>query len=498
MVVSAYTPSVLSARTGAGISGGLGEGWSSRRSLRCFRTHALAALLVFLAALYANTGTLVPMALTGGCLVDNQTGYIYNSDLSLHLNNTKWLLGRIATEQVDFMILRRVLWHLLVAPFFVILGWDRGGFVLNVLLHAGAFLFFAVSGRSLYGERATIWMLWLLATFPAVGYFFTDMSYAIIVPACLVFMVLIEHLNRANSWRRIAALSLAAGVLCLGYDLAVFFAPAVLVLFGARRRWGQALMSAALILLPLSLWMLILKLGYGQGMKNPNSSVYFNALLAYRDFLSWEAFRRSLGGLPATMAKVTAYATYTHLTILAAACLLANVALRLCRWRSVESALLLPGLTLMAFANLAPQIPNDRMVGWMLRGPEIARIYLPIFMALLLIGGRMLGAAVESGGGLRWSALFAGGACVVANGFVCFGLLFGNPGGFAARRHGEFYGWHSPSHVDPRLQFLGRRPFGFRRPVAALDGMLEGDARRTMRMIDHKAMGEAQPAQSGR
>lgn len=437
------------------------------------------ALLLLLLMLYLNTGTLIPMALTGLASVVPDTGYVYSDDYHFVTGLANWLLGRADANEVDFFEARRILWNLLALPFHATLGVAKGTFVFNFLLYGSALLVFAWQGRRLFGARSTLWMLWLISTFPAVGYFGGLVAhYAIIVPACLMIALLLESFDATASVRKIVALSGCLGLLCLGYDLLPFVAPSIVILLLSYRRWKAIPPALAAAVMPLLLWVWYLQ-GLGiETLDTQNTRIYINPVVAWMNYFSWNGFWQSITALPAVLWTLILHSSFTFLPLLAGSLLLANLVTGRARLKVQELAIFVTGLALIAFPALTPSMPSATQFGWMLNGNSllvVARFFLPLFLAYLLVAGRCLGALAGARAELRLPAYTLAIICILGNAWISAGLFLGNPGNFAASRYEDFYGMHRASWVDPRLDYLGRRPFGFPRPILTLAPIGERD-----------------------
>jgi hypothetical protein len=134
--------------------------------------------------------------------------------------------------------------------------------------------------------------------------------------------------------------------------------------------------------------------------------------------------------------------------------LLAIVAVALCRSLRrcvgrVEAAIFLSVLAVFLFNNAAPPY-----YGWQLRGYWIARLYQPLFVALLLCIARALAAGIS----LRLPIIIT----VVANAVIVLGPVTLNPVGL-------YFDWRFYQHAPPDyfaqlLHIYGRRPLGICRP----------------------------------
>jgi hypothetical protein len=128
-----------------------------------------------------------------------------------------------------------------------------------------------------------------------------------------------------------------------------------------------------------------------------------------------------------------------------------------------ETALLLAGLGVFLFNNLAPEYYG---MAWVMRGMWIARLYQPVFPALVAFAARWwehLPASLDRPRRLlirtALTATFAGNALIV------FGPILNNPFKISETAFCKFYN-HSEHHwvYELWLKDSGRRPLGFPRP----------------------------------
>lgn len=455
-----------------------------------FAAWAGGAIVVLLLSIYFNTGSLTPMALTGGCIVQPTTGYVQNSDVQLHLAMTEWMLGRVPGSQVDMMVGRRALWHVLMLPFHLTLSWETAAFVLNMLAHFFAALVFAWQGRKVYGDRMTLWILWLLSTFPPVGYLGgLAMHYGFIIPAMLMILLIFAHLDRSVGAGRLLLLNLLLGLLGFAYDFAPFTAPAMAIMLVVWGRFRWVVPALVLQVLPVTLWILVLQTVNAKAIDNGNTRVLINPIIAWIQHFDLGALWASLKLAPRLIWKTYLYTGYTALPLLAA--LLWGWALLARRSRVMlkDHVFLLVGLAIMIFVCLTPRIPQAEQTGWMFQGGLIvscARLFLPICLSLLLLCGRVLGGGDSGPPLVRRIAQTAAVACIGFNAVVSLGMFVPSLLPYAKDRHVEFYALHRADWIEPRLDHLGRRPFGFERPISTLAPIEAADpvAARYMRLED--------------
>jgi hypothetical protein len=106
------------------------------------------------------------------------------------------------------------------------------------------------------------------------------------------------------------------------------------------------------------------------------------------------------------------------------------------------------------FNNLAPPYS-----GWQLRGSWIARLYQPVFVAMLLFSVQVLQAAISSRLSVRIIGLALFFMTLIGNAAISFGPVMNNP--YAGKIYHRFYQHCSPQSMTNNLLRYGRRPLGF-------------------------------------
>src|SRR5262245_876327 len=110
------------------------------------------------------------------------------------------------------------------------LGFGGGGLVANVLLAVGSLALFWRALRRRLGADPPPALLALLTVYP--GWFYwagLPYSYAVIVPASLLCMVLLWRVETLATGREALLTGLGLGVLFTGYDLLPFFGAAAVL-----------------------------------------------------------------------------------------------------------------------------------------------------------------------------------------------------------------------------------------------------------------------------
>jgi hypothetical protein len=245
----------------------------------------------------------------------------------------------------------------------------------------------------------------------------------------------------------------------LSFDLTAFFLPATLLTMAWRRRLAAGLLSAVVQVLPVALWMLALAVVFGQPLENGNSAIYAVVATSYLHPGDPGAWWALLSHVPDAAAGVYFGANFLFLPVLFLVILAVNPTTSRVRFEAEDAALLATGLALFCFCNLAPPYG-----GWSMRGAWIARLYQPVFPALVLFAARWWAGLPALGRGARIvvSATLVGVIC--GNALVIFGPILNNPLKISETAFYRFYD-HYPNHdiYETILRQYGRRPLGFPR-----------------------------------
>lgn len=428
-----------------------------------WRWHALGAGLLFVAGLYLNTGTLAPYGNNGLPYVDPATGYLYCPDHAHFRVLFDFVDGKERAVWDRALFLRRILFPVLAWPLMKLAGFETGGILTSLVLHTAAFAVCLYYFRRKIGDRGAIFAAWLLALSPGATYWFgMPYPYALIFPSSLLLMLGLLELTTPNRWGVIAAVSLGMGVAYLGYDLLPCFLPATLLALAWQRRFGHATLSVGLQALPMALWLLFLTYGLKQPLENSNSITYRFALSSYLGIKSLAQWWSQLHGVIDTGFYVYFGANFIFLPALFLIAVALNPLTSRIQLLPSEIALLLVGLGLFLFNNLAPAYGAT----WNMHGSWIARIYQPVFPAFIVFAARWWQHLPPLELRLRrfvWGTLAL---VFLGNALIVFGPILNNPfkvSEFAFSRF--YYGSDTIQFIyEHHLARYGRRPLGFPKP----------------------------------
>ena len=423
-----------------------------------WRWHFWGATLLFLGGLYFSTGTLTPYANTAIPHVARGSGYLYNPDHVHFRALFNFVDGQDRSTWDNGLLLRRILYNVMAYPFMKAAGWEVGGTLASLVFNVAAFILFVRSLRRRVGERGAVFGAWLLALYPGAGYWAgLPYFYALIVPGSLLLMLALVAIAEDPGWRPVIAGSLLMGIANLGYEFFVFFMPATVLLLLWRKRWVAAMVSVLLQAIPVIVWTLILKYHFGLSLLNSNSSAFGAIFWSYANISDFDRWRMVLRPVPDVALDVLFGANFLFLPLISITVVALNSVTSRIRPHRAEVALLLAGLALFLFNNLAPDYVNP----WQMRGTWIARLYQPVFPALLWFCARWyqhlpsLRLPAKCGILTLIGLLLAGNACIL------FGPVLNDPLGISENAFYRFYDHANHANYEINLKRYGRRPLGF-------------------------------------
>jgi len=425
--------------------------------------HLAGACLLLTLGLWVNTGTLAP----GGATLEHPfvwepCKYLLNID-HFHYKASFLMLDGAPRDQWDFSVaLRRILYFLIAYPFMKVLGFGAGGLVTNVLISAGslAVFWFALRRRfeGRFEGRIPAAVLWLLATYP--GWFYwggLPYSYAAIVPASLLCLVLLWRVETLETARQALLAGLGLGVLFTAYDLLPFFGVAAVLLLLWRRRWAACAVLAVAQLVPPFLVNVALDRIYAVPFRNSNTETYFAILKSYLPPYDGHGWGALLAQLPGVSLNTYLYSNFLFLPLLFLA------VLAVARWLPgkdrllgpAEVCVLLTAALLFLFNNAAPPYP-----GWQLRGIWIPRLYQPVVGVLFAAVAGLLAQAGRLPRAARQGAWAAFWLTLAANLWVVFAPVLGHAE-LSGAIYYRFYRHAQRAVYAENLRIYGARPVGF-------------------------------------
>lgn len=427
--------------------------WSPR-----FRLQVTVAGLVFFAALYCATGTLAPYANTLLSPVQSPAGHLYNMDHPIHRTLFAFVDGEPRAAWQDSMLLRRVLYNVLAWPWMKAFGYEVGGVLFNLLANLLGFVAGVAMIRRHVGERGALLAVWLFALYPGAAYWVGQpYAYAMIFPLGIAAFWLLLELPAARA-SRVPLLSLALGVIYLSYDFHVYFLPASLLLLVWHRRWTAAALSAVLQVLPLALWLWTLKNVIRVPLENSNTTVYREIIAGFFNVDALLANFSRLATLPETALDVFMGANFLFLPFLAATAWALDFSWKSFSQHRAVPVLCVVGAALFAFCNVPPPHSGE----WNMSGSWIARLYQPLFPALVFSLAWWWQNLLPAAPFARGCRVALVGSALLGNALICFGPIARVPLPVAETAFYRFYD-HTDLHwvYERNLRIFGRRPLGF-------------------------------------
>lgn len=427
-----------------------------------WRHLALASFLLVL-AMWANSGTLAPLATTqakafvwtglGDC------SYLGSIDHQ-HFEATFWMLDGDAPWKWTFsLVLRRILQPLIAYPFIKAWGFVEGGFLANVAIHLAMLISWGVFLRRRVGERGGLWGLYGLALCPGVYYWSSlPYSYAFLMPASVWAFMALWELGRVEGLGRMLFCCAALGLLFLGYDIWPFFLPAAPMLIWWRtRRLSWAAFSLPPLILPTAAMIAVLSLlgAYSAPVEQGHEPLaVFRSFFGQIDLPRWWGLVKQT---PWVLWRTYFFGNYVFLPVLFLLLLTVGWRRGKVRPAPAEVCLMLAMLGVFLFNNLAPPYQ-----GWQFRGDMYVRFYQPLITVMLFFLARVM-QNLPARSWLAWPGL----AAMVLSAWVTYGPALGLPeSGYLHWRFGRdgALGW-----FDKNLERHGRRPLGICPPCQAID-----------------------------
>jgi hypothetical protein len=204
--------------------------------------------------------------------------------------------------------------------------------------------------------------------------------------------------------------------------------------------------------------MALLTWEFHQPLQNGNSNIFVTVFEVYSRSAGFSWWWWQFVHLPSNGGEIFFASNFIFIPALFLFALAVNPLTSQVKFKAPEVALLVVGFLLFLFLNLAP----SGVGGWEMRGTWIARLYQPVFPALVLYIARWWQDLPKLT--RPWSVLIGAaiGAASLGNAFIVFGPILGDPGGLSGSAFYRFYD-HTDAHFlyEANLKRLGRRPLGF-------------------------------------
>lgn len=420
-----------------------------------FGLHLLASSAMLLLVIWLSSGTMAPYAATYYDARVMPCGYLVNPDHDHHKAVFLMLDGADRRTWEFSVVLRRILFPLMAYPFMKVWGYELGGFFASMLMHVLAFGIFILFIKKKVGQGATVFAMWLLATYPGIAYWAAlPYSYAAIVPCSLLAVVLLWKFNDATETSQVGIWSFLLGILFTAYDLLPFFGVAALMMVLSKKRYRQLPVVVLGLVAPLLIVLGLLKVLFQLNPQNTNTEVYLNVLHSYLYPPTIAQWLPVLKSFPMVSLNSFFFSNFLFLPLLFLFLWLLQLFAIRVPMHLVVKVVLLAVVLVFLFNNLAPWY-----AGWQLRGSWIVRLYQPVFVVMVLFSAQVLQAAVSSRLTLKIIGLALFFLTLIGNASVSFGPMINNP--YAGEIYHRFYRHCSPQSMTKNLLRYGRRPLGF-------------------------------------
>jgi len=426
-----------------------------------FKVNLCASLAMLIIIGYLSTGTLSPYANTLGHppeypIIDPKCRYLYNGDYH-HFSALFFLLdGKPKQRWKHSVVQRRILYNCIAYPFMKIFEHDLGGLITNALITVLAFVMFSLFALRTVGQAGAIAGMWLLAPFPGIHYYVGQpFLYSMIVPGLLWLFMMVWKLNQDPSAKNIMLVSLGVGLLCTGYDFMPIVAPIVMAILFIKKKWAFMPLSAACILVLSAMWFIVLHHVLHGSIQSENSDIYKNILLSIIHPAPLAQWVEVMKQFPLILVTNVFYCCFAFLP-----CLFL-VALLLYRkpLLFIEAGTIAMMLFILFMNNCLPH----RNFPWNMAGTYIARLYEPMFVALLFYVMRAIQALwLQNPKSIKTGLLLAAVvATILGNALVSLGPALNDPCRISSSIYWHFNKHSPPTSMKKNLEQFGRRPWGF-------------------------------------
>lgn len=419
-----------------------------------YRICFLVSIFVLFLQMWGNSGNLSVYAAT---LTNPHSmhGYITNYDDIHYEMNYKMLRGKYPADEWRFgYTLRRVGMYIAGYPFFLVGGFYYGGEITSFLLVLLSFIILIRFVNRTYGTRAAYAAMLIAGTYTGIMYWIgSPFAQNTIFPICVVVYILMIKLSQPMTLKQAALIWAGIGLLFTGYDLFIMFMPAVFLFYLFQKNWKWALLSALLIFLPQVLVEMILQ-SVGVHMHNENKDLYALIIRSYFTGFSFPDLWMHIKQLPGILFYNLMDAGFYLLPALFFISYLIGRLRFGFRLSYIERCILMGIACLWLFLNLAPTYESH----WQLRGIDIARIYQPVFIVMLMYPVRLIAHRQETKSStwkLAMPALTLYALCVFA---LNMGGWYGSE--YTQTMYYRFYRHSDPDAYLKNIELYGRRPLG--------------------------------------
>lgn len=408
------------------------------------------ALIFLLLQMYLNTGTLSAYAATLQNPFEME-GYIVNYDYVHYECNYHFIMGELVDEWGWGWVLRRELFFVLAYPLFKLYGFYMGGLLSAVIITLVSFYFFV---RFIY-KRMGVWPAYtgmaLLATYPGIMYWIgSPFAQIMIVPCCCWLYIIMWYMGQTKSLLKHLAYLVLISILFTAYDLFIFFYPAILLIYLRKRQWMQMILSFPIMVIPqvaITYWL------HARGaieLKTENSGLYMGIIQSYLHVGDISAWLKIIAEVPGILVHNYFDSNFLFLP-LGFLILVVFGYFKKFSLNQIEGSILLMALLVFLFNNMAPAYE----LGASMRGVWIARIYQPVFIAMIMYLVRFSGTMAD-----RKPLEIRFFAVIIAL-CVCFNLAINTGGVFKSRlTQWAWYRFYEHAPQETMLENVNR--FGVR------------------------------------
>ncbi len=337
-------------------------------------------VLVFIIHFWISSGNLAPYAINAPSLKQTACGNILNIDESNFRDTFKLLDSQ--KRQEGGVVYRRMLYPLIAYPFMINFGFYYGGLLATLIIYIGTIFLIHYLCKKHFSKNIAFIANLLFVTYPGIFYWSGQpFSYVLIVPCSILSFLLLLSIKENNTLKKDLFIALCLGFLSTAYDILPFYLTASIFLLIFLRKFFTITPFIILSILPLALVVLVEQKYYKIPFNNSNVGVYANIFNAYFNLEAYQTYLFILKKYPITLWNNFLHSNMTFIPILFLGLFLKNSIFannQKLNLSIASKALIFSVFLVFSFNNLAPAYE-----GWQMRGNWIARIYQPIFPAMV-------------------------------------------------------------------------------------------------------------------
>ncbi len=382
-------------------------------------------------------------------------GYITNYDDIHYEMNYKMLRGTYPKDEWRYgYTLRRVGMFIAGYPFFLVAGFYYGGEITSFFLVLLCYFLLIRFVNRTYGAPAAYAAMLLAGTYTGIMYWIgSPFAQNTIFPISVLMYILMVKLDKSLTLKQSLMIWAGMGLLFTGYDLFIMFMPALFFYYLFQKNLKWAFLSAVVLFLPQILVEMVLQ-SAGVHMHNENKDLYALIIRSYFTGFSFPDLWLHITLLPEILWFNLLDAGFYCLPVLFFISFIVGRFVYGFALNTVERSILLGIACLWLFLNLAPTYAGH----WQLRGIDIARIYQPVFIVMMMYPVRFM-ALFQATHPLRWRSSVA--ALIIYAGIT----LWLNMGGWYRNTYTQTMYYRFYRHSDPdayfkNIELYGKHPLG--------------------------------------